>query len=172
METKRKKNCTTLCPPLAGPLLVPCVSPMRRGEVRQSSRGERILHKREAGWQPREAVHLPRSRAKIRHVDEDTTREALLALEESVRHGHGAAAGHDSFGLDIAEASRSLEAQRDEQKVAALTMAAAAASAAKAKKAGSFTLRFSAKDIPRPLRHLLAGAISGGASRIVCCLAT
>ena len=148
---------------------------MRRGEVRQSSRGERILHKREEGWQPREAVHLPRSRAKIRHVDEDTTPEALLALEESVRHGHGAAAGHDSFGLDIAEASRSLEAHRDEQKVAALTVVAAASAVkgkggvakgvagAPAKKAAAFTLRFSAKDIPKPLRHLLAGAISGGA---------
>lgn len=146
---------------------------MRRGETRESSRSERIIHKRESGWQPKQAAHLPRSRAKIRHVDEDTSPAALLALEESVRHGHSAAAGHD-FGLDIAEASTAWAEHREEKVAAAVAVQVAATAASKAKQpafvagaakkggAQHFAFSLKVKDIPKPLRHLLAGAFSGG----------
>jgi len=124
---------------------------MRRNEPRASSRSERIIHQGDAQYRPRAAAHLPRSRAKILEVDESTTASQVLAYEESVRH-HFALDQFGHVGADVSEAASAWSAGREHgrREVEVPT-------------APRKPFSVDPKRIPKPLRHLLAGAFSGGA---------
>lgn len=130
---------------------------MRRGQ-RRASRSERIIHGIEGGAAASPDIartRVPRGQAKIRSLDEGD-RSAVLQFEESLRRNWAADAGV-GVGADVAEAAAALSARRRGKAERRPLPPAAKAPAPAAKRA------FSLASLPKPLRHLLAGAFSGGA---------
>ncbi len=134
---------------------------MRRSEQRESTRSERIIHSNDANYRPRASSHVPRSRAKIRELDVSGGAADLLAFEAAVRH-HIAADSFGAFGADVSDAARALSAGRETPKTDASPLAVGAAAVATFPRRLP-RLRLDARALPKPVRHLLAGAFSGGA---------
>ena len=139
---------------------------MRRAQPRPS-RNERIIHGSDGAASAAVArTRVPRGQAKIRSLD-DGNRDAVHAFEDSLRRNWAADAGV-GVGADVAEAAaalshgplwRSGRRAKPEAPAAGKRPASAAAKAA----APSQAAKFSLATLPKPLRHLLAGAFSGGA---------
>jgi hypothetical protein len=157
-------------------------SDMRRGQ-RVSARGERIIHGADdAVFTPRRGVdasaRLTRGQAKIRELEDGGAYlSSVSPLEERVRYAF-AADQFGSVGADVAEAAAALGTARVSGGVATAPAAgggkaaapkgkaaAAAAAAAAVTAAPPQKRAFSLVALPKPVKHLLAGAFSGGASR-------
>ena len=139
---------------------------MRRGQQR-ASRNERIIHGVHGAYDGEFArTRVPRGQAKIRSLD-DGDRDAVHAFEDSLRR-HWADNVGLGVGADVAEAAAELSRAARHGKLErkptppASKTAKAAAPAVKA--------AFSLAALPKPLRHLLAGAFSGGAPLARCAL--
>jgi hypothetical protein len=146
---------------------------MRRGQ-RVSARGERIIHGADdTVFTPQRGAadaRMPRGRAKIRELDESGVHiMAPLVFEERVRHAF-AADQFGSVGADVTEAAAALSVGLGGG--VAVTAAAPGAGVGGKAKAAAAVLAppvrkraFSLAALPKPLKHLLAGAFSGGALR-------
>ncbi len=115
---------------------------------------------------------MPRSRAKIRAVDDSAGvagHRAALGFDERVRSAFASDAFGAALSTDVAEAAAALSAARPRGRAPAAPPGKAAAgkpggaAAQAAAAAQPAPRRVSVAALPKPLRHLLAGAFSGGA---------
>jgi hypothetical protein len=138
---------------------------MRRAQPRPS-RNERIIYGSDGENHAAVArTRVPRGQAKIRSLD-DGNRDAVHAFEDSLRRNWAADVGV-GVGADVAEAAAALShgpMWRSGRRAASEAPAGKRppSSAAKAG-APAKAAKFSLTALPKPLRHLLAGAFSGGA---------
>ena len=138
---------------------------MRRAQPRPS-RNERIIYGSDGSANSAVArTRVPRGQAKIRSLD-DGNRDAVHAFEDSLRRNWAADVGV-GVGADVAEAAAALShgpLWRSGRRASAEAPSGkrTASVAGKAAAPGQ-AVKFSLVALPKPLRHLLAGAFSGGA---------